>query len=536
MRRQALFLAALLFCGEASLSAEQDAEETEPPVVAPPSDDITLDGVSGTVTGSLQGKDGLRIQTLCTHCNSANIQVGGLAQEFSPVSVDGYPIFGGLATSLVFSILPADTIAGAKVLKGPGAAISPSRSAGGQIFLQESTPDELPMVDATLEGGTYDRVRGTARIAGSLNSRISGSLVVGHDEADPIDDDNDGFNDVSSVDRDFAEGRMTFSLGRNHTIDVGASWIDEENLEGRGAYSQFALGSDPVFTREDALFEREEYRAGWSWDLGRGRELELRLLDAVRHQTQRSELEDSLTGAFTGQLYDRFEVREDNEWGALEYSNPIGLQSRINFGLEAYEQKVRASTIEGNDLVLYLTFPDFLDEPEPQLGTDSVESWSAFADYDWTISPKWGLRLGVRHEDAEWKADGLPQPFGMPDAPTTAKRSDSHTAPRATLRYKPGDAWTLKLIAGGTFRTPKPILAEICCGQRYQRNVATAAETGESFGFEGIYQPSPDLRVSVYAARTPTPPSSRSAGRRFVCCPSTEAWGGCRTTTREMKT
>ena len=53
---------------------------------------MTFHGGAGTVTGSLQGKDGLRIQTLCTHCNSANIQAGGLSQEFAPVILDEFRV------------------------------------------------------------------------------------------------------------------------------------------------------------------------------------------------------------------------------------------------------------------------------------------------------------------------------------------------------------------------------------------------------------------------------------------------------------
>ena len=45
-----------------------------------PDDKVSIDESESSVTGSLQGKEGVRIQTMCTHCNSANIQVGGLNQ------------------------------------------------------------------------------------------------------------------------------------------------------------------------------------------------------------------------------------------------------------------------------------------------------------------------------------------------------------------------------------------------------------------------------------------------------------------------
>ena len=74
---------------------------------------VLRDGQSAaTVTEALEGRDGVRIQTLCTHCNSANVQVGGLSEDLVPLSRDGFPIVGGLATTFVLGILPADTIAG----------------------------------------------------------------------------------------------------------------------------------------------------------------------------------------------------------------------------------------------------------------------------------------------------------------------------------------------------------------------------------------------------------------------------------------
>jgi outer membrane receptor protein involved in Fe transport len=60
----------------------------------------------------------------------------------------------------------------------------------------------------------------------------------------------------------------------------------------------------------------------------------------------------------------------------------------------------------------------------------------------------------------------------------------------------------LKLVAGDTFRPPRPILAEVCCGQRYQVVSNVAAETGKTLGFEGVFQPSPDLRLGVFVARS----------------------------------
>ena len=492
-------LLALLLVGVGPIFAadESDVSETQDPetLEVPPPDDIRLDSTSGTVTGSLQGKEGLRIQTLCTHCNSANIQIGGLAQEFAPISVDGYPVIGGLATSILLSIMPADTVAGAKVLKGPGRPIEPSTAAGGQILLEEATPQELPMIDVCAEAGEYDRRRATVRVAGDMASWVSGSLVVGDETASTVDDDNDGKNDVGTVDRTFAEGRLNFSIGRNHTIDVGASWIDEENIDGPGAYD--ILQPQP-WTSEDSIFDREHYRAGWEWRFGDGHRLDVRASDSTRNLTLRSEVGVHFDmDEFADAKYSRFQVREDNEWAAIRYAHTINFGHRLEFGVDGRDQTVSADNVGPLDVFLDLAFD--IPPPPPEPGTDSMRNWSAFVGYDWTPSPKWGLHAGVRHDDAEWEAEIFDT---LSSTWSTRTRDDSRTVPRATLRYTPVSAWNFKLVAGGTFRAPRPILAEICCGQRYQRTVDTDSEMGESYGFEAVYQPSSSLRASLYLAST----------------------------------
>lgn len=52
------------------------AEGGSDPAGATAESDIELEEAADTLTGALQGQGGLRIQTLCTHCNSANVQVG----------------------------------------------------------------------------------------------------------------------------------------------------------------------------------------------------------------------------------------------------------------------------------------------------------------------------------------------------------------------------------------------------------------------------------------------------------------------------
>jgi outer membrane receptor protein involved in Fe transport len=439
-------------------------------------DDLDLDPSAGSVTGALQGKEGVRIQTLCTHCNSANIQVGGLSQDLVPMERDGYPLLGGLATSFVMSFLPADSIVEAQVVKGPGAAVEPSTAAGGVIRLQEAVPEEIPWVDLAYETGTYDLEQETVRLAGPLTSWLSGSAVFGTGRADAVDDDGDGWVDVPMVDRKFADAHLTFRPGLDHSIDIAASWVEEDNLEGRGAFDALAsgLGGPPRWTREDTYLDRMEYRAGWVWPFLRGGSLSIRGLHADRDQSVRSQFTaDPRQPAALRELVERYQIEEVQNWGALRFERPLGIAFRMAAGVEAIHERV---TVRETDPFLSGSSDD------GDGTTDYVKTWSGYVEGAWTPSHRWELQAGVRHDDDEL--------FG------------SQTSPRATLRIFPGNAWALKLIGGRTFRPPKPIFAEVCCGQRYQSNTFVEAEDGRTVGLEAVFQPRPAFRASLYTART----------------------------------
>lgn len=456
-----------------------------------PTDAIEVESESDTVTGALQGKEGVRIQTMCTHCNSANVQVGGLNQDLVPIHRDGYPIFGGLATSFVLGVLPADNVAEAKVAKGPGQPSQPAAAAGGLIDLIGARPSELPLLDVSVDGGSYSRNREVVRVAGPMHRMLQGSVILGHEQADTIDDDGDGWNDVGAVDRDFAEAGLRIEPSKQHAIDLGASWIDEDSLDGRGAFDpQVYLQNlppdpaqwpgPPAWTREDTLVERMEYRAGWRWKMQDRGVLSLRLLDSERDQSVVSQQTRDPASPFSA-FVERLRITDDDRWGGVDYERPFGWSFVFRTGVEARDQEVEARTV---DLI-------FNPGAAEKTVTDGVETKSAFAEADWGPSPRWRLLFGVRYDDLSWEAIDLDQ-----------TRSASYWSPRATVSFAPASGWTFRLIAGQTARPPSPIFAQVCCGQNYERNVNARSERGTTIGLEGVYQPSPALRVSAYAARS----------------------------------
>ncbi len=457
------------------------AQESAPP----PVDTVEIAEGSANVTGALQGQDGVRIQTMCTHCNSANIQVGGLSQDLVPITYGGYPLFGGLATSFVLNMLPADSVAEARVLRGPGSASEAAQAAGGVIDLLAAQPAELPVLDVGVDAGSFNRRGFTLRGAGALTSWLSGVLTYNNESADAVDDDEDGWNDISATDRQLADARVYVTPAKGHRIELGGSWIDEQDPESRGMYDisefvdylfeqanqgDFEPGVEGFWTREDADFERFEYRLGYEWRMKGGRVLSARTLAAEREQHVFAQ--DSAGDP----LVERYNIEERNYWGQLRLTQPIGLSARLAAAVESTSQYVQAEE---------RVFSGFGTVTEPgQTATDRVQTWSGWVAGDWTPSSRWELGLGARYDDDAY--------YG------------AVTSPRASVKFIPRPGLAFRALAGRTFRPPKSVLSEVCCGRKYLTNVEAGikGETAWTYGLDALYQPSPELKVGFYVAQT----------------------------------
>ncbi len=144
--------------------------------------------------------------------------------------------------------------------------------------------------------------------------------------------------------------------------------------------------------------------------------------------------------------------------------------------------------------------------------------WGGFAQANWAPSgSRWGVDFGARYDPTR----------------STARAFE----PRATLFFYPSRGWTLRLLAGRTFRPPTPIFSEVCCGQtllpelrggRHRRNGLDLRLRGnlpaepERSGSRSTW-PRPTSTTTSCASRRrasstsrPTPtPTSRAPARRL---------------------
>ncbi len=309
-----------------------------------------MDQTAGSVVGGLQGQAGVRVQTMCTHCNSANVQVGGLSQDLVPMFFGPYPLIGGLAVSYVLNMLPPDSVAEANVTRGPGEAIKPATGGRGRDHLRPGHAEGTAVADLRARdrlvrplGGDAARSRARSR-AGS-----TGSVTLGSEDAEPVDGDGDGQVDAAGVDRFVGAANLQArTKDRANRFDIGASYIDETDFGGRGAFDVLAfIGTQregkfvPAWTREDADFTRNQYQAGmvvarrrWGQDRAARVARCARSDRSSRNEPQASPYAPALAAQAGTALFDR--TRPTG--GANCSGPPWGLDWSTTFGVDSYYQ------------------------------------------------------------------------------------------------------------------------------------------------------------------------------------------------------
>jgi len=432
-----------------------------------------------------------RVQSLCTHCNAANVQLAGLSKDLVSLRRDGAPIVDGLSASYLLSILPEDSVERVTLSRALSIASQPADAAGGLIEFTSATGERRPFVDLSAELGSFDFQQLRGRVSTPLALDWLATLTVGHARADAIDGDDDGIVDAPAIARDYVDGLLQWQPDRRRSLRVGTQFIDERNPNGRGGFDalRFVLDGVDAWTREDSLFQRREGRFQWRQRSGKV-DYAITGLIADHRQRQRSQLTadaDFLPGA--DRLIDRFDVEQDQLWFGSNLQRRFGERFVLRGGVEYRDHEVRANSLEPLQVIvsgMAIT----------QRAFERVRQRGIFIDGRWLVGAASEFQFGVRQQE-------LRLTTRLDSAPSSSPlRRDDGWLPRLRWSWFVADGLQLSLFASRSLRAPKPILAEICCGQRYQTTENARVERATNWGAELNWSASPRLSLSLFTARS----------------------------------
>jgi outer membrane receptor for ferrienterochelin and colicins len=469
----------LLVASFAGSPVPADAEATVEAQAGPTTEHVTAPATNR----ALQEDSGVVVQTLCTNCNNADLSVGGLGNDHVSVLCDGMLVPPGLAQVYLLSVMPATMIDKVVVKKGAGEAELDGSSVGGAIEIERRRPEPEIVLNATGDAGSYGW-RGVRSDLSGVAGIFGGSLAASWAQSDSIDPNQDGFAELPTFDRMTAEAIGEFDISPTHNLKLGASIYEEDQEDGRGA-PYFTLDNQwEGWEREDVQLGRRQVDLSYGFEPRSGSNLQFTAFRSDRSQ----DIQETQTQSFPlVDLYnvvqlETYAIEESHDHARAAFTQPVGHGATVRVGVSATKGRYEVLDVLNN---LLTGRPGHVFE-------ERLTERGAWAEGETSLGGKVDLALGLRYVDITYSDNedrsfwaSLPLPEG------------DRFLPRASLTYKPTDAFNLRFSAGTGFRAPQPTYGEVCCGRRYRNSRGLRTETSEAYGFELTYQPDPRYKVAA---------------------------------------
>jgi len=469
--------------------AAAEADEKAPD----PDESVQADGDTTPAAEKPEGSDtaaalgagsGVRVQSICTNCNQANLTVNGVTgSEHILVSVDGVPAVGGLGT--VYSLMqwPGELVGWSHVARGPGSVLSGSGGMGGTIEMHSSarTSDQRAYLDMRV-GDWGSR---QLRIGGSDRWGPVGALVLLQGIQQHAVDANgdskewDGGNEVAAFERLTAHGIFDFHLTPHQVLTLHGLSYGETQDDGPGRpTASFAHPDDSYFGDEDVRLNWQRAGLSWEWEAPKGINVVADLAWSRRFQAQVAPLFPG------GEPEPYLRVHDERVHSRVNAAIPLGTSGLLTVGTGYQKLHLRVFNFESINV---------------QWITDGLEHFETYAEWSQEVGSRWNYSVGGRYDDFVvygWTTPRNSTRTHDPDLPS------SYFLPRGQFHFKPSSNVTIGFATGRFAVGPTPVVEKTCCGAQYERSRELTPERSWSYQSSVEWHPTPDMRVTGTIYRT----------------------------------
>jgi outer membrane receptor for ferrienterochelin and colicins len=201
-----------------------------------------------SVFEALQNVNGVRPQLNCNVCNTGDIHINGLEGPYTMVLIDGMPIVSGLSTVYGLTGIPQSLIERVEVVKGPASTLYGSEAVGGLINIITRRPDNAPLFSADIFGSSWAELN--ADLGWRLNTGKSAGSLLGvnyFNYQQPIDNNGDGFTDITLQNRLSVFNKWSFHRKHKRTFSLAARYVYEDRWGGDMKWTEQYRGGEEVY-------------------------------------------------------------------------------------------------------------------------------------------------------------------------------------------------------------------------------------------------------------------------------------------------
>lgn len=182
---------------------------------------------------SLQNVNGVRPQLNCNICNTGDIHINGLEGPYTFVLIDGMPIVSGLSTVYGLTGIPQALIERVEVVKGPASTLYGSEAVGGIINIITKKPTNAPVLSTDILSSSWGEVNTDIGLRYQLSDKTQGLLGINYfNYQNPIDQNNDGFTDVTLQNRISIFNKININRKSNKVFTIAGRYVYEDRWGG----------------------------------------------------------------------------------------------------------------------------------------------------------------------------------------------------------------------------------------------------------------------------------------------------------------
>ena len=203
---------------------------------------------------------GVRPQINCAVCNTGDIHINGMEGSYSMIVIDGMPVMGGLASVYGLQGIPTSIIHQLEVVKGPSSTLYGSEAMAGLINVITKDVICLPKLSLDFMVSSWGEIQTSLLVKTINNKRIKSFLTFDvFDYSNPIDNNSDGFTDLSLRNRYTLFKKINFySLKNPHNpFKLSLRFMNENRWGGQMDWNESFRGSNQIYG-ESILTDRME--------------------------------------------------------------------------------------------------------------------------------------------------------------------------------------------------------------------------------------------------------------------------------------